>query len=425
MLNFDTSRLDAMTRRQLMKTAAGSCLGVSILPIGNKISEAAPGRTGGKAKQVIHLFMTGAMSQLDTFDPKPKSDVQGQTKVIRTKIAGVQFSEHMSELAQIADQIAVVRSLNTTTGAHSPARYLMRTSYRPLATTRHPGLGSWLHKTKGRLNKALPTTVQVGGGIGPGYLGAQYAPVPIGDPMKGLQNTTSPAYVTDKSFDKRITLSSKFDSNFRALSQKNSKVNGYDDLYTDAITLLRSEDLKAFDITKEPQEQRAAYGDSRFGRGVLLARRLVENGVRYVEVSSGGWDNHRNIFDTIPDRAGELDRIVATLIKDLKSRGLFDSTLVVIGTEFGRKPKINQNIGRDHHPAAFSSMLAGGGIRGGQVYGSSDKDAFHVEDDPTSPEDFNSTIAHALGIKHDEEIYSSDGRPFTIGNGGSPIMKLF
>ncbi len=427
MFSFDPSKLDSLSRRDLMHRAARYCLGVSALPFAFQTASGAPARTAGstgKAEHLIYLYMTGAMSQLDTLDPKPGREVQGQTGVIKTKIPGVQLSEHMSGIASISDKVAVVRSLNTTTAAHEQARYLMRTSYRPLATTKHPGLGSWMQKMKGRISKELPPSVQIGGGVGPGYLGAQYAPVPLGDPAQGLQNTKSPAYLTDDAFDKRMTLANAFDSGFRTKSTKNSKVNGYDDLYSDAIRLLRSQDLEAFDISKEPDDQKTAYGETRLGHGALLARRLVERGVRFVEISFGSWDHHNQIFDNVPDKAQELDKVVTALIKDLSSRGLLDSTLVVIGTEFGRKPKINQNVGRDHHPAAFSSLLAGGGIKGGQAYGKSDEDAFYVEDDGVSVEDFNATIAKSLGIPHDQEIFSPDGRPFTIGNGGTPITKL-
>lgn len=428
MADSSLSGLDPLTRRQLMHQAARLCFGVSALPFTFQTASGAPARTAGapgKAEHLIYLFMNGAMSQLDTLDPKPKSDVQGETGVIRSRIPGVQLSEHLSGIASLSNEVAIVRSLNTTTGAHGPARYLMRTSYRPLATTKHPGLGSWMHRMKGRISRELPPSVQIGGGVGPGYLGAKFAPVPIGDPAKGLQNTRSPAYLTDEAFDKRMALATSFDAGFRRKAAKNSQVNGYDDLYTDAIRLLRSKDLEAFDIQKESEEQRSKYGDTRFGRGALLARRLVERGVRYVEVSFGSWDHHRDIFQNVADKAKELDKVVTALVRDLSSRGLLDSTLIVVGTEFGRKPKINQNVGRDHHPAVYSSLLAGGGIKGGQVYGKSDEDAFYVEDDGVTVEDFNATIAHALGIPHDEEIYSPDGRPFTLGNGGTPISALF
>jgi len=433
MFPLNTSKLDSLSRRQLISDVARYALGVSLLPAGmesvlNAAETSKTGRNlrgGGQAKKVIYLYMAGAMSQLDTFDPKPKSDVQGATGVIKTKIPGVQFSEHLTQLADQSKKLAVVRSMSTSTGAHGPAKYLLRTSYSPLATTKHPGIGSWMHKMLGRIHKELPASVQIGGGLGPGYLGAQFAPVPLGDPARGLQNTKSPSYLTDASFDKRMKLSNVFDSDFRKKASTSSQVSGYDDLYSEAIGLLRSDDLKAFDLTKESQAAKEAYGGTRFGNAALLARRLVESGVRFVEVSFGSWDHHYQLFDNLPPKAQELDKVVGALLKDLESRGLLDETLVVIGTEFGRKPKPNQNSGRDHHPAAFSTMLAGGGIKGGQVYGATDEDAFHVEDDSVSVEDFNATIAHAVGIPHDKEIHSPDGRPFTLGNGGTPIAKLF
>jgi len=422
---FSTSlmRTNEESRRDFMQTLASSCLGVSFLPGLTGFADAQS--RGGKPRQVIYLFMTGAMSHLDTFDPKPKNkDVQGETGVIGTRTSGMQLSEHLSGLAKISNRFSVVRSLSTTTGAHGPARYLMRTSYKPLASTRHPGLGSLVQKYSGKISKDLPPTVQIGGGEGPGYLGAQYAPVPIGDASRGLENTKTPSYLSEKAFDRRIELSTAFDSGFRRRAAKNSGVSGYDDLYSDAIRLLRSEDLKAFDINQEPDKQKEAYGDTRFGRGALLARRLVENGVRFVEVSFGSWDHHRDIFNTVPEKAAELDKVASTLISDLASRGLLDSTLVVIGSEFGRKPKINQNTGRDHHPAAFSALLAGASIKPGQVIGASDADGFYVDDEHASVEDFNATIAKAIGIPHDKEIHSPTGRPFTFSNGGTPIAKL-
>ncbi len=437
MFQFDPNRLDDYSRRQLMADMAKYCLGVTVLPAGfaaaleaadkkdeKKKPAASSSSNGGKAKHLVYLYMQGAMSQLDTFDPKPKSKVQGDTKPIQTKISGVQFGDKLPELAKIADKLAVIRSMNTTTAAHEAARYLMSTSYKPIATTRHPGLGSWVHKMLGRIHKELPVAVQVGGGIGPGYLGAEFAPVPVGDPSLGLQNTKSPAYLTDSAFDKRMELSHAFDSDFRKQASKNRKVNGYDDLYKDAIHLLRSEDLNAFDISKESDDAKKAYGDNRFGKGCLLARRLIEHGVRYIEVSLGSWDHHVDLWTKMGTVGSELDKAAAHLIADLSNRGLLKDTLVVIGTEFGRRPEINQNSGRDHHPAAFSCVLAGGPIKGGQVWGKSDADAYRVESDGVTPEDFNATIAVAMGIPHDKEIHSPDGRPFTLGNKGKPLTKL-
>ncbi|MCA9068487.1 MAG: DUF1501 domain-containing protein [Planctomycetaceae bacterium] len=417
-------RADESTRRDVLSLAAKSCLGVSILPLANEWLFSAEPTRKKPARKVIYLFMEGAMSQLDTFDPKPESQVQGATGVIKTAIPGVQFSEHFPNLAGMAKKLAVVRSLNTETGAHEPGRYLMRTNYKKIASTRHPGLGAWIHKMSGRLHPDLPPSVSIGGGVGPGYLGAEFAPVPVGDPSDGLQNTTSPKYLSEAQFDHRMSLINSFDTVFKRKA-KISDVSGYDDLYRDAINLLKSKDLVAFDITKEPESAQKAYGESRLGQGCLLARRLIEHNVRFVEVTLGGWDLHNELFENLPPKATELDAVVSTLLKDLESKGLLSDTLVVLGTEFGRKPKPNVNSGRDHHPAAFSCLLAGGGVQGGQVHGKTDSDAFYVEDDSTSVQDFNATIAYGLGLPVDKEIFSPDGRPFTIANGGKPLTNLF
>ena len=421
MLDIDYRKLDPITRRRMLSSAAKTCFGLSVVPLLDQTLQAQSATRG--VKNVIYLMMNGAMSHIDTFDPKPGNPVQGETGVISTKIPGVQFGEHFSNLAQTSDKIAVIRSMSTSTGAHGPGRYLMRTSYRPLATTRHPGIGPWMQKIAGKKKRTLPSTVNIGGGAGPGYLGAQFAPVPIGDPNKGLENTKSPKYVTEELFDRRMELSRKFDRAFQKKATK-AAVTGYDDLYKDTIGLLKSEDLKAFDINQESEDVRNKYGNDRLGRGCLLARRLLENGVRFVEVESGGWDMHQNIFESIPNRAGQLDNAVSTLITDLEERGMLNDTLVVISSEFGRKPRINQNSGRDHHPAAFSTMLAGAGVKAGQAFGKTDEEAFYVDEDSVSVEDFNATIGAIIGIPPAEEIYSPDGRPFTLGNGGTPVAKL-
>jgi len=409
-------------RRRFMEATASSLLGVSILPSLGRPLTAAP---VGKAKRLIYLFMQGAMSHIDTLDPKPGSDSQGPTGTIKTKIPGVQFGQHLPKLAGMAQRLAIVRSLNTATGAHGPGQYLMRTSYKKIATTRHPSLGPWLQKRLGRIHKELPPSVQVGGGVGPGYLGAQFAPVPIGDPNKGLQNTKQPSYLLDGQFDQRMNLAAKFDKTFRSRASS-AEVAGYDDLYREAIGLLNSKDLAAFDLSKEPQAKQDKYGTSRFGRGCLLAARLIEHGVRYVEVTHNSWDHHRDLAsdNNIPGKCANLDDGLSSLLTDLQSRGLLDETLIVVATEFGRKPKINQNAGRDHHPAAFSCLLAGAGIKAGQVFGKTGKDGFYVDDNDVTVQDFNATIASALGIALDEEIYSPDGRPFTIADDGEAIKSL-
>jgi len=419
-------------RRDFMASVASSLLGVSFLPLVDSSlihssAMAASARSGKVAKRVIYLFMDGAMSQLETLDPKPGTDSQGNTKTIDTNVAGVKFGEHLPLLAKQMNELAVVRSLSTETGAHGPGSYVMRTSYREIASTRHPSLGPWIQKMKGKGNPVLPGSVVIGAGSGhpgSGYLGAQYMPVPVGDARRGLQNTKPPKYLSEAQFNHRMELARRFDRPFEN-KFPTSEVHGYTELYDEAIRLMRSEELKVFDIGQEPKEVREAYGNHGFGRGCLLARRLAQSGVRFVEVTLGGWDHHRDLFNSLPRQARQLDQGLSTLLRDLKSQGMLEETLVVLATEFGRTPTINQNTGRDHYPGVFSGLFAGGGVQGGTVYGTTDKEGRAVEKDPVSVGEFNSTIAYAMGISHDEEIYSSDGRPFTIGDGGEPLKTLF
>jgi hypothetical protein len=372
--------------------------------------------------------MAGGMTHLDTFDVKPGQETQGQTEAIATSVPGVRIGQYLPTLAAKFADIAVIRSMNTQTADHEQGEYLMRTSYELIATERHPSIGPWIQRLAGRQNKTLPDTVLVGAPARhplAGFLDPSFSPLPIGDPNRGLENTKSPDYLTESSFEKRLGLISQFDRKFREKYAVKA-VKGYTDFYDEATALLTSGELKAFDLNLEKAEDRDRYGRDAFGQGCLLARRLVENNVRCVEVTLGGWDMHNTLWDynTLPTRAGTLDKAVGALLSDLSARGLLKETLVVLTTEFGRSPQINYNAGRDHHPAAFSSMLAGAGIRGGQVYGASDKRGHAVESDGVSPADMNATIAAALGLPLDEEIHSPTGRPFKVAGDGTPVKKL-
>ncbi len=418
--------IESADRRGFMAGVARSLLGVSFLPMAWNPALAAS-RSDKKVQRVIYLFMSGAMSQLETFDPKPGTDSAGTGKAIDTAVAGVKFGEHLPKLAKLANELVVVRSMGNETGAHGPGAYAMRTGYREIASTRHPSLGPWIQKLAGKGNTVLPGSVVIGGGSGhpgSGYLGAQYMPVPVSNAYEGLKNTKPPKYLSEAQFDHRMELARRFDRTFEKRFPT-AEVEGYTKLYDEAIRLMRSEELKVFDIKNEPEPVREAYGKNGFGQGCLLARRLTQSGVRFVEVDFGGWDDHQNIFDRLPGRARQFDQGMSALLRDLKSRGLLEETLVVVATEFGRTPAINQNSGRDHFPGAFSCVLAGGGINGGTIYGATDKVGREVEKDPVTVGEFNGTIAYAMGIPHDEEIYSPDGRPFTLGDGGEPLTKLF
>ena len=364
---------------------------------------------------------------LEWLDPKPGREVQGETKAIGTSIAGVKLAEHLPQLAKQMKKVALIRSLTQETAAHGPGRYLMRTSYKEIASTRHPCLAAWGQLIQGKSNPQLPGAVTIVGANnhpGAGFLAAKYMPVPIANAKAGLENTKSPGYLSEAQFNKRMTLASRFDRGFRN-RYEHRDVKAYTELYDEAIKLLKSSELKAFDISEEPEAMRAKYGDNTFGQGCLLARRLVQSKVRYVEVVSGGWDNHRDLWTTLPENAAKLDQGLSALLDDLQQQGLLESTLVVLATEFGRTPNINQNAGRDHHPGVFSGLFAGGGVRGGEVLGSSDEDARSVEDAMVSVADFNATIAHAMGLPLEKEFFSPDKRPFKVAHDGAPLTSLF
>ncbi|MCY2982707.1 MAG: DUF1501 domain-containing protein [Planctomycetota bacterium] len=420
--------LNSQDRRLFLSSAAFASLGVSLFPRLDNAVVAAEKSSPGKAKRIIYLFMAGGMSHIDTFDLKPGHENQGSTKGIATSVTGCQISQHLPVLASQFDKMAVIRSMNTQTGDHEAGEYLMRTSYEAIATERHPSIGPWMQKLLGRKSKSLPDTVMIspsGQHPGPGFFDPSMSPLPIADPNRGLENTKPPAYLSDKSFDKRIELINRFDSKFQK-KYKDHGIKTYTDLYSEATALLASDELVAFDLNKEKNEDRDRYGRDPFGQGCLLARRLIENNVRCVEVTCGGWDMHTAIFNggTLPARAAMMDKAVGNLIKDLSERGLLQDTLIVLTTEFGRSPAINYNVGRDHHPAVFSSMLAGAGVRGGQFYGASDAAGFGVDKDGVSPADFNATIAKLLGLSLDEIVISPTGRPFKVANEGKPISAI-
>jgi hypothetical protein len=366
------------------------------------------------------------MSHLDTFDPKPGREEQGETKPIQTKTPGVVFGQHLEKLAGLSDRLAVVRSLTTETGAHEQGQYLMRTSYPMINSIRHPAFGAWAVHAMGKISQTLPSYVLVGNGNdhpGAGFLDPSLTPVPVADPLKGLENTTRPRYLSEENFDRRLKLADRIDRDFKQ-RYAGRQLDAYNQLYKDAVRLMGSVDLQAFDITQEKPALRERYGDSKVGLGCLLARRLVESGVRCVEVEFGGWDMHRDVFEEMDEKGPQLDRAMGTLLEDLEQRGLLDSTLVVLATEFGRTPRINENAGRDHHPGVFSCVLAGAGVQGGAVYGQSDAQGFRPDKDAVSVADFNTTIAAACGLPYEKEFHAPNGRPFKIGGGGKPITAV-
>lgn len=436
----NTNRLDDLNRRDFLSRTARTCFG---LTIGGSMARlfdspafaadpAVVQAGGGKAKHVIYLYMAGGMTHIDTFDPKPDApeDIRGPVKALSTKVDGIQLGHCLPRLAQLTDKVALIRSLSTTQGAHDQGKYLMHTGYAPRGTISHPSSGAWVSKMVPRINQDLPPFVLVGGANGhpgAGFFEPEFSPLPIGDPELGLQNVSRRPNTTDGSFARQLELRKQLDHDFDVKYHDGQKsIRAYDQVYGAAVTLMKSKDLEAFDLSKESADARAAYGSDRFGQGVLLARRLVERGVRFVEVELGGFDWHADNFDQMEDKIPLLDQALSALLTDLSARGLLDSTLVVVATEFGRSPKITPDAGRNHYPKAFSCLMAGGGVRGGQVYGATDATASNVIENPVGAHDFNATIAFALGIPFDLPVMSPSKRPFKMGGqDGKPITSIF
>jgi hypothetical protein len=382
-----------------------------------------PAGVGGKAKSVIYLYMSGGMSHVDTWDPKT-GETKGESDPISTN-GGFQLGGYLTKMAKQGDKITIIRSMSAKSGVHEGGNYLMHTGYDPRGTIVHPSLGAWAQHFLGKGKGTLPSSVTIGAGgghPGAGFFPPSLSPIPIGDPKSGLQNAK--ANVADDAFNKRVALMNEFDSTFRD-KFKSSDVKDYTGFYDETLKLLKSEELKAFDISQESQEARTMYGPSNFGQGALLARRLVEHGVRFVEVQLGGWDMHNNIDGAMKTTGATMDLVFSTLITDLKAHGLLDSTMIVMGSEFGRTPHINENKGRDHYPVAYSTVMAGGGIKGGYVHGSTDKDGKSVTDKQVTVQDYIATIGAAMGLPVEKVVFSPSGRPFTVGDKGKVITEVF
>jgi hypothetical protein len=421
---------DEPTRRSFLSNAAKTLLGVNLMPFFGSHVMAQTASASAKAKHVIYLYMSGGMSHVDTFDPKPKKkDVMGKTEAIASNVDGIQLGHYLPRTAKVMDKVCVINSMNSTQGAHEQGSYIMHTSYGMRGTIQHPSLGAWVLKLGGRIHPDLPGFVAIDGSpetSGGGFFGAKYAAAPIGNATEGLQDSTRAGAVSEMDFKRRLSLADRLNKKFHE-RYPNADVKAYEELYREAISLMESKDLEAFDIRKESAPTRELYGAGRFAQGCLLARRLVEHGVRFVEVQLGGWDTHYDNFTGVAGRCQEFDQAYAALISDLAKRGKLDETLVVVATEFGRTPEIKaeHNGGRDHHPSAFSCLLAGGGIKGGVKYGESDSTGARVREDIVTVQDFNATIATALGLPVDKVIMSPTYRPFQVADQGKPVMAVF
>jgi hypothetical protein len=409
---------DASSRRHFMRHAALFSLGVGLSYTPLVSAQSSP----KKAKALIYIFNRGGMSHLDTFDPKEGESLMGKTTAISTNVAGIRFGDKFEKLAKHADKLAVINGMSSFNAEHERGAYQMRTGYNRLGTIQHPTVGPFAERLLGKPSgQILPASVLVGESTSnAGYLDPKFSPLPIADPSGGVPNTT---LLTDSErFDKRMAIANKLGQQFVAKYNYGGP-KSYVEYYDQATKLLRSDELSAFDLTSETN--RETYGMTRVGQGCLLARRLVEHGVRVIEIINDGWDMHVGVDQGIGDKGPELDQAVAALLEDLKAKGLLDSTLVAVASEFGRTPEINFNAGRDHHSIAFSTLLAGGGIKGGQVWGKTDKQGKKVVEGKVMPEDWVATIGYGLGINLEETIFAPNGRPFTFSDKGKPVTQLF
>jgi hypothetical protein len=420
--------MNELNRRQFISQMAKACLGVGLFPLtGSYIHTPAAAFDTTRvaaARKVIYLNMAGAMSHVDTFDPKPGTTSAGPVEPIQTSADDIQLSEYLPNIASQMHNAALVRSVYSSQGAHMQASYLMHTSYLKRGTITHPTFGSWVSKLLGGINRTIPNHVKIMGGPGgAGFLESKHGPIPIGNPRAGLANSKMAEYLNIDKFDRRLDLAMTMNESFTQRYPV-KQVRAYTDLYKDAVKLMRSEDVNAFDISAEPEHMHELYGTTNFGQGCLLARRLVEHGVRYVEVTRGGWDTHDDNFNRVAANCVDMDKAVGALLLDLERKGMLSDTLVVLTSEFGRTPDINPRDGRDHWPMAFSAMFAGAGIKGGTVHGRSDELGKRVAENPTKPEDLNATIAYMLGMATQDIHYSPSGRPFKVAHEGVPIKNI-
>lgn len=378
-----------------------------------------------QADSVIVLWLAGAPSQFETFSPKTKSKNGGITKAIQTNVGGIELAENLPLLSQQMDKVTLIRSLTSKEGNHSRASYLMHTSYPPTGVVKHPSFGAITAKELGGAKEFdLPYFVSLSGpSYSAEFLGKEFSPYVIKDVKKPLQNINRYASVDDNRFNERIKLLNEIDDNFY-------KEKGLDDIkehkliYEKSVKMMNSPLIKAFDISEESDVLKQAYGDNDFGKGCLMARRLVETGVKFVEVTLDGWDTHKDNFTRSAALGKKLDMAFATLIQDLTNKGMLERTLVVCMGEFGRTPGINANEGRDHYPDAFACAIAGGGIRGGRVYGETNDDGNKIVSNPVSPENLFATLCHQLGIDYNKVNNSPQGRPLKYVNNGSVIEEL-
>ncbi len=427
------------SRRNFLQVGAVSTLG---LTLGNlfKMEAMAAAQKGGAAaaggaaaKSIINIYLPGGMAAQETFDPKPFAPIEyrGPLGTVKTKLPGVVFSENLPKIAGVADKICVVRSMTHGEADHDRGTHNMFTGYRPSPAIHYPSIGSIVSHELGPRNDlppyvcipSMPNTF-----AGTGYLGSAFGPFSLGsDPSNTnfkVRDLNLPAGVDEKRFSERKDMRAAVDEHFSKL-EKSDALDGMDSFYQRAYAMLSNEKARAaFSIADEKQSLREDYGMSDAGQRMLLARRLVEAGVRFVSLTYGGWDHHDNIKTAMTNQMPKFDQAFAALIRDLEQRGMLDSTLVMVTTEFGRTPKINNTAGRDHYPKVFSIVLAGGGIKKGYIHGTTDPTAGEPDQNPLYVPDLAATVYNQIGIDPQKALMAAGNRPVLIVKDGAPVREL-
>lgn len=419
-------RGNVVRRRDFFKAISAASLAAGSLPWRDLMAvEADNLRKQGKA--CIMLWMQGGPSQFETFSPKPDHQNGGETKAIATSVSGIHISENLPHIAEHMQDLAIIRSMTSKEGAHPRASYLMHTGYLPTASVKYPTIGSFVAQQLGDAAAELPSYVRIGGDRGgrlpgAGLLGVDYEPFNMQNagrlPENALPTTDPDRYL------RRIDLIENLEA-AAIPGTINPEVADHQRLYRKASRMILSPKMTAFDLEQEPDHVRQSYGEGQFATGCLLARRLIESGVTFVEVQLANWDTHQDNFDRSRGLCNQLDQPFAQLINDLKQRGLYDSTLVVWMGEFGRTPRINPRGGRDHFPAAFNVALGGAGIRGGQVIGTTNAAGNEVTDRPVTVPDLFQSFCKALAIDPNFENIAGNGRPIKLVDTGKPVDELF
>jgi hypothetical protein len=436
------SDCEGFHRRDVLKIGTAGILGLGLADLLRLEAQAkADAKQGRKANAVILVWLAGGPATIDMWDLKPEAPegIRGEFKPIKTSAQGIEISQHLPKTAQVCDKATIVRSLAHTIPSHGPATVFMTTGNKPTPAVQYPALGSLCAKLM-KAEVGVPAYVSFnelrnGNAGASGYLGTAYNPFIVegGVDAKGKGNGTLrvrgiqlPNGMTVTDLENRDKLLKGFDETFKEIDKQADLVEGFDAFHKQALEILRSDKTKkAFDLASETAATRELYGTGAFNQSVLAARRLVEAGVRFVTISTGGWDTHGQNFNALSGRLlPNLDTTLSALIKDLSDRGMLDSTIVYCAGEFGRTPKINKNNGRDHWARSMAVLLAGGGFKKGYAHGTTDAQGMAPATEPCTPDDISATIFQQLGIDPKQELQTSTGRPIQLFREGRVIEKL-